>query len=324
MQNKISIEQLIQNDQELSIISSNDQSHNTLNVLVAYLQENNALLKELLLKNGAILFRGFEVNDNDDFRRVKEVFFGTSDFTYMDGNSPRTKLSSNIYTSTEYPQELAITLHNELSYSSNWPKHLLFYCHIAAEEGGETPLCNSRQILKKLDVKIVDAFAQYGVKYTRFLSGSQGMGKTWANTFETSDQNVIEQYCHENNIEFFWENGGLYLSNNGPGIIDHPITGEAVWFNQANQFHPCSLSNDVYKGMKLLFSDQKYKYPQYAYYGNGEEIPEAYLKEITEVHFSNSLKFKWQKGDIVILDNLLVAHGRMPFKGPRKIYVSMC
>ena len=324
MQNEIVINQIIKEGQVLNVISPGDEKNVNLDVLLNYIEDNNAMLKELLLKHGAVLFRGFNVNGNEDFQNVKEKFSGASNFSYMDGNSPRTKLASNIYTSTEYPKEYAITLHNEMSYSNRWPQFLFFTCQIPSEEGGETPLADCRLILKKLNPDIVNKFREYGVKYTRYLAGSKGMGKSWMSTFDTTDKTVIENYCKENNVEYFWENNNLCLSHKGPGIIKHPVTHEEVWFNQANQFHPSSLPGEVYEYLKSQYSKSKYKYPQYAFYGNGDEIPEEYLKEVTEVHFETALKFKWEKGDLVVLDNLLMAHGRMPFKGERKVLVSMC
>ena len=107
-------------------------------------------------------------------------------------------------------------------------------------------------------------------------------------------------------------------------MATHPVTGEKVWFNQANQFHPSSLPGEIYTALKMQYAKKKHKFPQYAFYGNGEEIPEQQLKDITDIHFDNAIKFQWHQGDILLLDNMLMAHGRMPFQGPRKIYVSMC
>jgi hypothetical protein len=36
-----------------------------------------------------------------------------------------------------------------------------------------------------------------------------------------------------------------------------------------------------------------------------------------------AVRFDWQKGDVILLDNMLVAHARDPFEGPRKIVVAM-
>jgi len=293
-------------------------------VLLSYLNDNKDLMNEFLLKVGAILFRGFEINERDELFKVKQIFAGASNFDYVDGNSPRTKLSADVYTSTEYPKEFRISLHSELSYSNRWPAILFFFCKTPAEEGGETPLVDCRRILKELDKDLVDEFERYGVKYTRYLTGSKGVGKTWMDTFETKDKQVFEKYCRENGIEYSWEGDNVCLSQLGPGVAKHPVTQETVWFNQANQFHPSSLPEDIYKGLKLIHAKNRHRFPQYAYFGNGEEIPEKYLKDITEIHFDCALKFPWEKGDVLMVDNMLMAHGRMPFKGERKIYVSMC
>lgn len=33
--------------------------------------------------------------------------------------------------------------------------------------------------------------------------------------------------------------------------------------------------------------------------------------------------FPWQTGDVLMLDNMLTAHAREPFQGPRKVVVAM-
>jgi alpha-ketoglutarate-dependent taurine dioxygenase len=311
-------------EQTLHVLKVPGNDKPGLEVLLRYIESNRSAIENMIQKDGAILFRGFDINEKEEFLKVKDLFASGSGFNYVDGNSPRTKLSADVYTSTEYPKEFGISLHSELSYSSKWPGLIFFFCKTPAEEGGETPIADCRHILKELNQELVDSFEKYGVKYTRYLAGTKGVGKTWMDTFETTEKPVVEKYFKENNIEFFWEGESLYLSQLGPGVTKHPVTQERVWFNQANQFHPSGLPDDICRMLKMMYSKKIHKYPQYALYGNGEEIPEAYLKEITDVHFEYAIKFKWQKGDILMLDNMLMAHGRMPFKGERKIYVSMC
>ncbi|MEC0822849.1 TauD/TfdA family dioxygenase, partial [Bacillus atrophaeus] len=50
---------------------------------------------------------------------------------------------------------------------------------------------------------------------------------------------------------------------------------------------------------------------------------ESTIQHINHVFNLASLSFPWQKGDIMILDNMLVAHGRKPFYGSRKVVVAM-
>jgi len=291
--------------------------------LPGFMEENKERLTGILRESGCILFRGFDITDRDMFMRAKKSFPGAGDFDYVDGNSPRTKLSAAVYTSTEYPKEFPISLHSELSYSTRWPALLFFFCKTPAEGGGETPIADCRHVLQKLGAEITGKFEELGVKYTRFLSGTKGIGKTWMDTFETQDKVVAEEHCRKNGIDFRWDGNSLCLSQVGPGVVRHPVTGEKVWFNQANQFHPSGLPADIRKALTLMHKDRWDRYPQYAFYGNGEQIPEEILLRITQMHFDCALKFPWEKGDLLVLDNYLMAHGRMPFKGPREILVSM-
>ena len=47
------------------------------------------------------------------------------------------------------------------------------------------------------------------------------------------------------------------------------------------------------------------------------------LSHIREAYEQEKIIFKWQKGDIMLLDNVLMAHGREPYKGERKVAVAM-
>jgi hypothetical protein len=44
---------------------------------------------------------------------------------------------------------------------------------------------------------------------------------------------------------------------------------------------------------------------------------------VREAYRQETVTFPWQEGDILMLDNMLVAHGRSPFVGSRKIAVGM-
>lgn len=291
--------------------------------LIASYRYYGDAIEKALLKNGAILFRGFGVNTPSAFARfVRSASQGL--LSYVDGNSPRKKITQGVYTSTEYPAQYHISLHNELSYAHAWPSRLYFCCITAPAQGGETPVADSRKIIQRLDPRVVEEFTRRGVKYIRNLHGGQGFGPSWQDTFETSDKAVVAEYCRASAMDAEWKaDGVLRLSHVRPATAVHPKTGERVWFNQADQFHPSTHPRDVYESLMALCDGVEENLPQYACFGDDTPIEAAMLDEIRETTREAASVFPWREGDVLVVENMLACHGRMPYTGPRKILVSM-
>lgn len=291
--------------------------------LVAWHRRNRDWVDERLLEHGAVLFRGFDIATQERFQGAVEALGGEA-LSYVDGNSPREKLGGGVYTSTEYPPEFFISLHNELSYSKRWPSRVFFCCVTAPREGGETPLADSRAILRRLPPHVRDAFVQKQIRYIRNLHGGHGLGPSWQKTFETDDRAVVEQFCRETDSELRWnDDGSVTIAQLRPAVAVHPRSGEEVWFNQADQFHPSTHPAAVYESLMAFYDGREEAMPQTAAFGDGTPIDRALLDEVRRTAGEEMRTFAWQEGDLLMVDNMLVAHGRNPFKGPRKILVSM-
>lgn len=291
--------------------------------LIAWWNGNQQWVDDKLHDHGVLLFRGFGIADQEVLQHLVQSVSGGL-MNYVDGNSPRTKVSSGVYTSTEYPPEFFISMHNELSYSAQWPARLFFCCAIPPREGGETPLIDSRRLLRELPDEVSDPFRERGVTYIRNLHAGQGFGPSWMDTFETEERADVEEHAERNGMSIEWmDDGSVRLSNTRPATMKHPVTGEEVWFNQADQFHPSTHPAEVYDSMMALYKGREESMPQFVTFGDGSEIPEEMLDTIRSVTEEHLVLEPWQKGDLVLVDNMLAAHGRMPFKGPRKILVSM-
>lgn len=290
--------------------------------LLAQIHDSHDFFREKLLSHGAILLRGFQVQNYSELESFAEAFSGKQLINYAGGTSPRNRLESKVYTSTEYPANMTLALHNELSYTTKYPSHLYFCCLLPAENGGETTLGDSRRILKRIPPEFVTLFKQRGLKYVRNLQSGKGSGYSWQDAFETCDKTVVENICREIGCEFRWkENGFLQLIQNRPATVVHPVTGEEVWFNQADGFHPGALDGETYNELISLMPEEDFRLN--VYFGDGSPIDVSILNEIRRVIREETIPVRWQQGDLLVVDNLLAAHGRFPFSGERKIILAM-
>ncbi len=211
-------------------------------------------------------------------------------------------------------------MHNEMSYSRSWPMRIWFLCAQAAPEGGETPIADSRRVFERIRPEVRERFARLGVLYVRNYGG--GLDLAWQDVFQTDDRAAVESFCRENGIEIQWREGDrLRTRQVCQAVAAHPVTGAPLWFNQAHLFHVSSLAPAIREHLLAAVSPEDL--PRNTFYGDGSPIEDETLDHIREVYERERVLFPWQDGDILLLDNMLTAHGRAPFSGPRKVLVGM-
>jgi alpha-ketoglutarate-dependent taurine dioxygenase len=288
--------------------------------LAHWASSRNELLQAELLEKGAILFRSFDI---DNISRLKQVIAVTSNSERMacpDESTPRAEVDDNIYESTIYPAHQSIELHNEASYCQSWPRNIYFYCIKTARSGGATPLADIRRVTRRLMGNLTLPFEQYGIMYVRNFNA--GAGLPWEKAFWTSDRAAVEHYCVRNDIRFEWRGtDGLRTVAIRPAFRLHGQTGEKLWFNHAAFFNIMARSADVRKELLDTYSERDL--PFNTYYGNGSRIDPSIIDGILQAYHDEHVTFPWHNGDLLLLDNMLTAHGREPFEGDRRIVVAM-
>src|SRR5262249_21300199 len=238
---------------------------------------------------------------------------------YRERSSPRTRVSNNIYTSTDYPANRSIFLHNENSYQLTWPMKIFFFCMTPSIRGGETPIADCRKVFGRIDLKIRQRFIEKNWMLVRNFGN--GLSLPWQSVFQTEDKSAVETYCLNARIETEWRGDCLRTRQVRRAVAQHPATGEIVWFNHAAFFHVSTLEPSAREA--LLEGLEEEDLPNNTYYGDGSPIELSVLDEIREAYRSETVSFPWQKGDVLMLDNMLVAHGRRPYVGQRDILVAM-
>jgi alpha-ketoglutarate-dependent taurine dioxygenase len=287
--------------------------------LADWVRTNREQLEQKLYKHGGFLYRGFDLKGPEDFERVAGAICQELYAEY--GDLPREGVAGKVYTSTPYPNDKSILYHAESSHLHSWPRKINFFCVTVAKEGGATPIVDLRVIYQKLDAKVRQQFEEKGITYVRNFS--PGVDVPWQRFFHTEDKSAVEAECKKAGMLAEWTHGGetLRVGQICRAVTQHPVTGEKAFFNQVQLHHVYCLDPAVRESLLSIFSREDL--PRHAYFGDGSEIEDSVMEHVGEVYEQNAVRFQWQTGDMVTLDNMLVAHARDPFVGERKILVAL-
>lgn len=287
--------------------------------LPAWAGNNLEFIEKNLTQYGGILFRGFALGSQEDFELFLDAI-SLAKMYYMEGATPRTELSDKVYTSTEYPPDHSIALHNELNYVATWPMKIFFFCVTPSEQGGETPIADVRKVFDRIPPRIRDRFVEKGWMLVRNFS--DGLSLPWQTAFRVNTREELEHYCGSAGVEFEWiGESRLRTCQVRPAVRKYPKTGEFVWFNHVAFWHISSLEPDLREMFLAEFKQEDLPYN--TYYGDGSPIENDVVEEIREAYRQETVASPWQKGDLLMMNNMLVAHGRNPYVGARRILASM-
>ncbi|XP_023759478.1 clavaminate synthase-like protein At3g21360 [Lactuca sativa] len=280
-------------------------------------------LESLLQKRGVILFRDFPVTSPSDFNDVVEAF-GFPEAFYVGGRASRTQVVGRVYTANESPPEMQIPFHHEMAYVPDFPSKLLFFCEEAPEAGGETPVLLSHIIYDKMKEKhplFVAKLEEHGLTYTRVMTDdnqqSSFNGSGWTSAYMTNDKNVAEERAAKLGTKLEWMGSDhdhvKAITGPMPGIRFDKESQRKVWFNGLAVSYSGSLTtknNDRNTFIEL---------------GNGEPVSDEAMEDCLRIMEEECVAIPWKKGDVMLVNNLMVLHSRRPLiKPPRSILASLC
>ncbi|SOD59527.1 Taurine dioxygenase, alpha-ketoglutarate-dependent [Streptomyces zhaozhouensis] len=286
--------------------------------LSGWLDSGAGTVEKLVHEHGAVVLRNFATEGDDDIRAIVTRLSGPP-LDYTERSSPRSEVSSGIYTSTDYPSEKRIFLHNEQSYNLRFPERLYFHCVTAAEEGGATILADSRRVHERLTPQLRARFAD-GYRLVRNYRPHVGL--SWQEVFQTTDRDEVARYCAANDIDVEWlGDDELRTSQLRPVVARHPATGARCWFNHLTFFHVSSLGEELARMLVDAYGEDGL--PTNTYHADGSSIAPELTDQLRDAYERECVSPSWEEGDLMIVDNLLASHGRAPYRGARRIVVSM-
>ncbi|MGB3469540.1 MAG: TauD/TfdA family dioxygenase [Erythrobacter sp.] len=287
--------------------------------LSAYIAAEKGAVDAALEKAGTVLFRGFDVPDPQAFDAVVEAY-GEPGFTYEDSlsNAVRTNVTPRVFTANEAPPSTEIFLHHEMAQTPIYPSKLFFYCEIAPGSGGATPLCRSDRVLEQLERAAPDFVAKVeaeGVRYTNVMPGDDdagsGQGRSWRSTLSADTREAAEARLAALGYSWEWmEDGSLRATTPALPAVRRLGDGRRSFFNQLIA---------AFRG----WSDSRNDPNKAITFGAGDPITSQDMAPAIEIADALTFDCAWQAGDVALVDNFAVMHGRRPFEGKRRVLASL-
>ncbi len=316
---KVALPHQQQHDEVFPLVYAAQDPVSELAQAFAWVDENKDQLLGQLSEHGAILLRGLMLRSDIDFDGIIQRF-GLKNFTYAQSlsNAVRRNRTERVFTANEAPAEVSIYLHHEMAQTPVYPSKLFFFCEQAAESGGATPLCRSDILLQQLQQRaptFVAACREKGVRYSNVMPDADdhqsGQGRSWRSTLSTEEKSTAEAKLKKLGYEWQWlEQDSLRVTTPVLPAIKETANGREVFFNQLIA---------AFRGWK----DVRNTGEKSIRFGDDSAISNEAMAHAIQLGDELSFDIPWQSGDVALVDNFLVMHGRRPFEGQRRILASL-
>ena len=277
-------------------------------------------LRTLLTEHGAVRVHGLGLQEPAEVSAVFRQLAPRGLMADREAFAVRQDFSERVYSSAPWPANQPMCMHHELSYALEFPGTLLLACLQAPAHGGATGVADAHAVLEALPEDLVRRFETEGWLLTR--SFNEDIGASVHEAFGVTDRAAVERYCLLNRIEADWQpDGELRTRQRRPAVVRHPVTGERCWFNQVAFLNEWTIAPEVREYLVDVYGPDGL--PFNTRYGNGEPIGEDVVALLNEVYEAHTVRVPWQDGDLLLIDNVRMAHSREAYQGQREILVGM-
>ena len=276
-------------------------------------------LSRLAGEHGAVLVRGLPLAKPEEFDAVVSAL-GYPNFSYANSlsNAYRINHTPRVFSANEAPADVTIFLHHEMAQTPFYPSKLIFFCQVAAGQGGATPVCRSDILWERLKAEqgmfAADCETK-GLRYTNVMPGEadteSGMGRSWQSTLSVDSRNAAEVRLAKLGYTWEWQaNGDLSVTTPVLPAVRRLANARTSFFNQLIA---------AFNGWKDTRND-----PSRAIrFGDGSLLNPTDVAAASAIADELTFDIPWQQGDIALVDNYVAMHGRRTFEGTRKVLASL-
>lgn len=302
-----------------------------------FLRKHSNEVLETLRQQGAVIFRHYEVNGATEFEESLRAM-GLELDQYVGGVGPRSKIAGSVFTSTDAPEPAIINYHTEMAYQTQRPGILAFYCDVPPQGFGETPIFDCAKVFASLPLSLQKKLLKKGVRYRKYFDNEapkMKITKTWREAFGTNDRAAVESMLKNQGVEFIWqEDGSLITEIRMPAVLEDPITNQkclnlvlldkhSVRYNVRRFAERYGDKAEEFEKRFGVLADGANTVSVKTFFGDGKPFSLRESEAIQAAAWKHAIIFKWQQGDVVILNNLRYAHARLNYVKPRSILVAL-
>ena len=268
-------------------------------------------------EHGVVFFRGFPLKTASDFDSFVEQF-ELPVFTYNQSlsNAVRLNHTPRVFSANEAPPEANINLHHEMAQTPIYPSKLFFFCREAASVGGATSVCRSDVLWDRLQDQVPEfarACAERGLKYTHTMppveDKESGLGRSWRGTLSVDTREAAEERLSSLGYTWEWhDNDCLSVTSPALPAVRKLESGRTAFFNQLIA--------------ALGWKDVRNAQSKALTFGDDSPMDLDGAQAAVELAEELTFDVPWQTGDLVLVDNYLVMHGRRTFQGSRTVLAS--
>ncbi|MDB5662471.1 MAG: hypothetical protein JWN59_809, partial [Sphingomonas bacterium] len=259
--------------------------------------------------------------------------------SYVGGTSIRSEpVAPNVFKSTEMPPDVTIPLHQEMAYVAAIPDYITLFCSAAATDQQKTNLTGDMvEFTRTLADWVFQKYRGRKARLRRFLpprgtsTGLNRMRRCWNDVIGTSDRDEARVIAAQRNWDLRWTDDDFVelLQEPFPFFREHPIHGE-VWCTQAFAYLPVVQAYlaqidgrvDDLDRMRAALKEAP-EMLDTAVFEDGTPLDDEDALFIHKRLEGQTHRLALEQGELLILDNILRAHGRSPFNGTRKIFVAL-